>query len=347
MKTPTPIRVLLVDDSALVRLAYTRLLQAEGDIVVVGTAENGRQALDMVRQLHPDVVVTDLVMPEMDGVAFVRQQMRSAPLPILVSSVLSESHAQVLDALDAGALDFVHKPTSGRLSEVGAEMRAKVRLAAGISPEALHHLAQVARSTPPMQKVASLRPQVDLIAIAASTGGPQALRALLGSLPAQFPVPLAIVQHIPQGFTRLLAERLDALSPLEVVEAEEGLPLKPGRAVIARAGEHLKFQRRNQQVVCHLDDEPAEALHRPSADVLFTSAAQVFGSHVLAVVLTGMGQDGLRGAAEIKARGGRVIAESSATAVVFGMPRAVQEAGLADIVSPLDKIPRIIVKYIQ
>jgi len=348
MKAPNPIRVLVVDDSALVRLAYTRLLQAEGDIVVVGTAENGRQALEMVRQLQPDVVVTDLVMPDMDGLAFVRQQMRTAPLPILVSSVLSESHARVLEALEAGALDFVHKPTSGRLSEMGAEMRAKVRMAARISPEALRHLAQVTRSTPAVQEAAPPpRPQVHLITIAASTGGPQALRTILGRLPAHFTVPLAIVQHIPQGFTRLLAERLNALSPLEVVEAAEGLPLKPGRAVIARAGAHLKFHRRNHQVVCHLDDEPADTLHRPSADVLFASAAQVFGRHVLAVVLTGMGQDGLAGAAEIKARGGRVIAESSATAVVFGMPRAVQEAGLADIVSPLDKIPRIIVKYIR
>ncbi len=349
MNASRPIRVLLVDDSALVRLTLTRLLQAEGDIEVVGTAENGLQALEMVRRLQPDVVVTDLMMPEMDGVTFIHQQMHIAPMPILVVSALSQSNEETLKALEAGALDFVQKPTSGRLSEMGEDLRQKVRLAAGVSPQALQNLARLARAVPalPGEGLTLARPEVHLIVIASSTGGPQALRALLSSLPGTLPVPLAIVQHLPEGFTSLLAERLNALSPLEVVEAQEGLSLRPGRVVVARAGYHLKFRQQNHEVTCHLDSEPADSLHRPSADVLFASAAEVFGAHVLAVVLTGMGRDGTAGAAVVKARGGRVIAESSATAVVFGMPRAVQEAGLADIVSPLDKIPQIIVKYLQ
>ncbi len=361
MPKQRPIRVLVVDDSAFVRRALKQMLEAEGDIEVVGTAKNGREALAQVSQLNPDVVTTDLIMPEWDGLAFIRAQMRRRPVPIVVVSVVSEGGEKALKALEAGAVDFVQKPTRlliDKLFTMGAELRARVRAAAQVSPHTLQRLANGAQGiqhvfpqtltprlgTGPLRRLGS--GQADVVVIASSTGGPQALRFLLSHLPRELPVPVLVAQHMPEGYTRPFAERLDAISPLEVVEAENGLVLKPGRVVIGRAGWHLKLIATSQEVLCRLSRTPQDKLHFPSADVLFRSAAEVYGNRVLAVVLTGMGNDGQEGAAWVKAQGGHVVAEAEATAVVYGMPRAVIEAGLADTIVPLDKIPQAIVEYL-
>lgn len=354
--TQHPIRVLVVDDSAFVRKALTEMLQAEGDIVVVGKARNGREALTRVRELQPDVVTTDLMMPEWDGVAFIRAQMQARPLPIVVVSVLSENAEMVLQALEAGAVDFVQKPTrlfTDDLYTLGQALREKVRLAASVPETALRQLVQTTRKDlqpappPAPERVALVSKEVKtaVVVVAASTGGPQALRYLLSRLPEDFPVPLAIVQHMPEGYTAPFALRLNELSPLQVHEAQDGLTLRPGMAVLGRAGWHLRLEAGPEGPVCRLSRKP-DTLHRPSADVLFASAAEAFGAKVLAVVLTGMGQDGTQGAAAIKQAGGRVLAESETSAVVYGMPRSVIEAGLADGVGPLDKLPELIVEYL-
>lgn len=359
------LRVLVVDDSSLVRQVAKKVLEAEGDIEVVGMAQNGQEALHKVLLLEPDVVVTDLLMPERTGLDFIRAQMQKRPLPIVVMSVISANNRMTLAALEAGAVDFVHKPTTwgeDTLNTWGKILRERVREAAQAHITQLHRLIQtvediseVKQESLPSPETTSLSSAVTprvvaeayAIAVAASTGGPQALRYLLSRLPGDLP-PVLIVQHIPQGYSQALAERLNAISRLQVVEAAEGMALEPGKAYVGKAGWHLTVVRPQPAMaaICHLTRQPPHQ-HYPAADVLFSSVAKVFGERALAVVLTGMGRDGQQGAAWLKACGATVIAESEMSAVVYGMPRAVVQAGLADRVLPLDEIPQAIVEWWQ
>ena len=345
MSSSDRVRVLVVDDSAYVRKVVSQMLSRSPSIDVVGTARDGREALERVEELKPDVVTCDLIMPDLDGVGFVQEQMARRPVPIVIVSVASEVGELVLNALDAGAVDFIQKPTalaSDRLLEMSDDLIAKVRTAAAARVRAV----DLAPATPKQVSALVTRGAFDIVVIGISTGGPQALRSLIPRLPAALPVPVAIVLHMPVGYTELYAQKLNELSPLSVREAEEGLVLDGGMVVIAPAGRHLSVRRNSVGVRAHLDVKPLDAQYRPSVDILFQSAADAYGPRVLAVVMTGMGSDGRDGAAWIKAKGGTVITESEDSCVVYGMPRSIDEAGLSDRSISLDAMADAILGYL-
>lgn len=329
------VRVLIVDDSAYVRKIVKEML-SRGGLDVVGAARDGEEGLRLVEELKPDVVTCDLIMPGTDGVSFIRQQMARRPLPIIVVSIAAEASETVLAALDAGAIDFVQKPTAlatEKIFAIGDELVAKVMAAAGAPLGAVGRL--VAEAAVPARPRAYAN-RFDLVAIGVSTGGPQGLKAVIPALPGDFPAAVAIVLHMPIGYTEGYAKRLNEMTALTVVEARDGERVRPGHVYLAPAGQHLGFRRdAAEQVVASLDIRPLDTPHRPSVDVLFQSAAAMYGERVLAVVMTGMGSDGREGAAWVKARGGCVITEAQETCVVYGMPRSVVEAGLSDAAVPL------------
>ena len=343
MTTNGVTRVLVVDDSAYVRKVVTQMLSRSPLVEVVGTARDGREALDRVLELRPDVVTCDLIMPNLDGVGFVTEQMARKPIPIVIVSVASEAGELALNALDAGAVDFIQKPTalaSERLLEISDELIGKVKGAAIAKLRALP--MAVHTRTPAMARLVP-RGTFDAIVLGISTGGPQALRSMLPQLPADLPVPMAIVLHMPVGFTELYAKKLDELSLLRVCEASDGMEMEPGTVLLAPAGRHLMLRRNDRgTVVAHLDLRPLDTPHRPSVDVLFQSAADAYHGRVLGIVMTGMGDDGREGAAWIKAKGGTIVTESEDSCVVYGMPRAIVEAGLSDQAVDLDRMAEAI-----
>lgn len=343
------IRVLVVDDSAYVRKVVKQMLSRSPFIEVVGTAADGEAALELVEELDPDVVTLDLVMPRLDGVGFLREQMRRRPLPVLVLSIASESGGLALTALDTGAIDFVQKPTAlanERVFEISDELIDKVKAAASVGVRnrvAVHSAGAVVAEGRPLVPSLVRATRAEVVVIGISTGGPSALKQLVPALAADFPLPVAIVLHMPVGYTEMYAQRLAEVSALEVVEAREGDLVRPGRVLLAQAGRHLSFLRRpDGTVVVHLDARPFDTPHRPSVDVLFQSASEVYGEGVVALVMTGMGTDGRNGAAWVKAHGGTVVTEAEESCVVYGMPGAVVEAGLSDASAPLDMLPRLL-----
>ena len=332
------VRVLVVDDSAYVRKMVTQMLSRSPFVEVVATAHDGREALELAERLKPDVITCDLTMPEMGGVQFVQTQMSRAAIPIVIMSIANRAGEEVLAALDAGAIDFVQKPTalaSDRLLDVADELLDKVKAAARasvrVAPEP---------GAPPMPIAMPRRAtsSVDVVVIGISTGGPQGLKVLIPRLPADLPVPVAIVLHMPVGYTEMYARKLDELSALHVSEAQQGDEVAAGRILLAPAGRHLTFRRRERGVTAHLDLRPLDMPHRPAVDVLFQSAAEVYGARTLGVVMTGMGSDGREGSAWIKARGGRILTEAEESCVVYGMPRSVVEAGLSDSSFTIDNM---------
>ena len=341
------LRVVVVDDSAYVRKVVREILSRSPFIEVVGAARDGREALDLVEQLDPDVVTCDLIMPELDGVGFVREQMQRRPVPIIIMSVAKETAEAALTALDAGAIDFVQKPTalaSEKIFEISAELIEKVKAAGQIALSRL-------RITPERAKTPAIAPAtqitgshaVDVVVIGISTGGPQALKRLIPQLPEDFPVPILMVMHMPIGYTEMYAAKLNELAPLEVREAAEGDEVKPGRVFLAPAGRHLSVKRNGGgKIVTHLDAKPFNTLHKPAVDVLFQSVAEVYGPRVLGIVMTGMGSDGRQGAAWIKSQGGLIFTEAESSCVVYGMPSVVKEAGLSDRSIDLDQMSRAI-----
>jgi two-component system chemotaxis response regulator CheB len=337
-------RVLVVDDSAYVRKVLSQLLSRGGGIEVVGVAREGNEALELAEELHPDVITCDLVMPELDGVGFVRTQMSRQPVPIVIVSVANESGELVLSALDAGAVDFVQKPTAlatDRLLEIGQELVEKVKAAAGA-----HARTPAISSRTEAPSLLKSKGEIDVIVIGISTGGPQALKALIPRLPANLSVPVAIVLHMPVGYTQLYAEKLDETSAVRVREARDQEVIEAGTVYIAPAGRHLTLERNGHSVRTKLDVRPLDTLYRPSVDVLFQSAANVFGARVLGVVMTGMGSDGREGAAWIKAKGGTIITETEDSCVVYGMPRSVVEAGLSDASYDLAQMAAAILEHV-
>jgi two-component system chemotaxis response regulator CheB len=339
-------KVLVVDDSAYVRKVVTQMLSRSPFLEVVATARDGREALEIAADMQPDVITCDLNMPEMDGVAFVQAQMARRPIPIVIISVVNGAGEQVLSALDAGAIDFLQKPTalaSDRLLEVADELIEKVKAAAA-APMNRPVVDPPRETLPPL-----VRPgtgAVDVVVLGISTGGPQALKVVIPQLPADLPVPVAIVLHMPPGYTELYAAKLNEVTRLEVKEAAEGDVLEAGLVLLAPAGRHMTFRRTGDRVVCHLDLRPLDTLHRPAVDVLFKSAAEVYGARTLGVVMTGMGSDGREGAAWIKARGGRILTEAERSCVVYGMPRSVVEAGLSDDAVPLGRMAEAILRQL-
>ncbi len=347
------IRVLVVDDSAFMRKAIAMMLEEEPEITVVGTARDGLDAVNQVKRLKPDLVTMDVEMPRMDGIEAVRQIMATQPTPILMISSITKKGAQAtIDALQAGAVDFISKELSFvslEITNIRGELIAKAKAIAGARSRfarlrTFTHKHIASKSIASAPSVGFERAQA--IVIGVSTGGPSALRAVVPHLPANFPLPVFIVQHMPPHFTTSLATRLDSLSSIRVVEAKGGEVAKAGHVYIAPGGKQLILQKRGADVILTTPDEP-HTLHRPSVDVMFGSAVNQYGGNLLGVIMTGMGNDGLEGARRIKQSGGRLLAQDEQTSVVYGMPRAVTRANLVDTVLPLDHLAGTIIKTIQ
>lgn len=351
------IRVLIVDDSVVIRKILSDVLSGDPDIEIAGVAANGRIALQKIPQTNPDVVTLDVEMPEMNGIETVKELRKTYPvLPVIMFSTLTErGAAATLDALTMGASDYVTKPAN-----VGSVTTAQERIREQLIPK-VKALAggKTARSTPPAAaspsgavpekkaalpfKTAPVRQpsangKIECVCIGVSTGGPNALLELIPTIPADFPVPIVIVQHMPPVFTKALADRLNSKSQIEVVEAADGMALEEGRAMIAPGGLHLVLRRDRTRVLAATNEDPPENSCRPAVDVLFRSVVDIYGARTLGVVLTGMGQDGLRGCEVIKDAGGDVFVQDEETSVVWGMPGFVANSGLADRVLPLHRL---------
>jgi len=335
------IRVLIVDDSVVIRRMLSDCLAADPDLEVVGTAADGHIGLAKITQLAPDVVTLDMEMPVMGGIETLKAIRQTHPrLPVIMFSTLTErGAAATLDALSLGANDYVTKPAN-----VGSVSVALQRIKDELVPKikALCRRPVVPAPRLPVRMlpsaVAAGGTRIDLVAIGVSTGGPNALVAMLPELAANFPVPVVIVQHMPPLFTRLLAERISAISGRPAREGETGAELLPGDIWIAPGGFHMEVERAAQGARLLLHEGPPECSCRPAVDVLFRSVARVFGKRALGVVLTGMGQDGLVGSQHLREAGGQILAQDEASSVVWGMPGAVSQAGLADKVLPLSEI---------
>lgn len=345
MREDRLVRVLVVDDSAFMRKVIQDIVSAAPGLKAVGTARNGTDAIKKASLLKPQVITMDVEMPGMDGLEALQAIMRESPTAIIMVSSLTPSGAETtLQCLAAGAVDFIQKP-SGSISLdmeiVGAELVEKIRLAS----RAKFHVPHAGLQAPstetcpiaPRKKPLRGGP-FDLLVIATSTGGPRALQEVIPKLPADFPAPVAVVQHMPKGFTASLAQRLDHLSPLTVVEGREGLPLCPGMVVIAPGDHHLLLRPHGGRIRCALSQTPPVHSVRPAADPLFESVALLPDVHPVGVILTGMGKDGTEGAKALKTRGTIMLGESPETAVVYGMPRSAHEAGVIDQLLPLHQI---------
>lgn len=336
------IRVLVVDDSAFARKVIRDVLSAQPDVEVVGTARDGLEALEKHDELLPDVVTLDLAMPNLDGLGVLAALRGTSTAKVVVVSIAGSSSEQGLAALDAGAVEVVHKPTAlatDRLFEMSDDLVRAVRAASAAARHPAPHGADTApHDADTARLVSPLAATKRVVVIGASTGGPNAVSRLLKAIPPDFPVPIAVVLHLPTGYTGPYAERLDGLCAITVREAGDGVPLAAGTAVIARAGYHLKLRQRGGVLVAVSDLSPVHVPHRPSVDVLFGSAAETTGPATLGVVLTGMGDDGLEGSRAIRAAGGEILTETEASCVVYGMPRAVWEAGLATAEVPLSRM---------
>lgn len=365
-------RVLVVDDSVVFRRMVAHELDADPALEVVGTAANGKIALGKLTQVNPDVVILDVEMPELDGLATLRELRKTHPrLPVIMFSALTERGASAtLDALSLGATGYFAKPnlTAGLEDSLRIireslipEIKAICARSAASAPGAstASGIRRLTVEGPPLSRtLAPLNPgsggfkartptRVDVVLVGTSTGGPTALAELFASLPADLPVPVLVVQHMPPMFTKTLAERLTAHSSLKVTEGAAGVLPTAGRAWIAPGDFHMAVSGSAADPRLSLNQEPHENSCRPAADVLFRTAAQVYGPHVLAVVMTGMGQDGLRGCEAVKAAGGQVIVQDEATSVVWGMPGIVSKSGLADKVLPLPQLGAEIVRKVK
>lgn len=342
-QSDAPIRVLVVDDSAFMRFAITKHLNEASGILVVGAARDGVEALELIPKFNPDVVTLDVEMPRLDGLGTLRRIMADFPRPvIMLSSLTVEGARETVQALTAGAVDFVAKPSNkANIETVMVEVISKIRK---VARARVYKIASdsVERGTPAFssqRSTRSLRSSDKIVVIGSSTGGPRALNTVIPQLPANLPAAILIVQHMPVGFTRSLAERLDSISQISVKEAEPGDRPEIGRALLAPGGFHMVLDRDGQ---ISLNQNPTVHGVRPAIDVTMISVAQRFGNSTIGVVLTGMGSDGTNGCTLIHSIGGFVIAEDESTSVVWGMPRSVFESGATNEVVPLPEVARSI-----
>lgn len=355
-----PIRVLVVDDSVVVRRLVTDVLSADPDIDVVASAANGLIALRRLDSIEVDVITLDIEMPELDGIGTLKQlRLQKRRTPVIMFSTLTERGAQMtLDALAAGASDYVTKPSNmGSVAEsresVRAQLIPKIKGLAGrrAPAPARTTVAAAPAARPAPRPAGSPVTTPRAVVLGCSTGGPEALAQVLNALPADFPVPILVVQHMPPVFTKMFAERLDRSCPLRVIEATSDLPVRPGTVYVAPGDFHMEVVPSRLGVrgeaTTRLQSNPPENFCRPAVDVLFRSAAAVYGGALLAVVLTGMGSDGRVGSTAIRAANGRVIVQDRETSVVWGMPGSVAEHGLADEVLPLAEIAGAMVRSVK
>jgi two-component system chemotaxis response regulator CheB len=347
------IRVLIVDDSAVVRGLVLRWLQVEDGIEIAGIAMNGREAVTMAGKLQPDVIILDVEMPELDGLGAIPQILKDCPhARILMASTLTQRNAEItLKALSLGAADYVPKPETGKIAAAAdfkRDLIARVRALGARTRRAVAPAAQVAR---PAVGAQTLRPGMkrpaEIIVVGSSTGGPQALSKLITQIGGRLRTPVLIVQHMPAMFTAILAEQLNKASPAPVVEAKDGMPLKAGSIYIAPGDFHMRVVRRHGAAIAQLDQGPPVNFCRPAVDPLFASAAEFYGDATLGAILTGMGSDGRAGAQAIVAKGGAVIVQDEASSVVWGMPGACYNSGLAAAIRPIDELGQTLTIFAQ
>jgi two-component system, chemotaxis family, protein-glutamate methylesterase/glutaminase len=335
------IRVLVVDDSALMRKLIPQVLQRDPSIEVVGTAMDGAMGLKKIDELHPHVVTLDIDMPRMDGIEMLRQITRKHRVPVIVVSAQTDASASItLRALAFGAFDFVTKPQDaalGRLDQIAAELAQKIKVAAASGPPKMIITVPTLKPKTTRRTTMPSAP-TKIVAIGISTGGPNALQYVFSQMPADFPGCIVVVQHMPEGFTQMFARRLDESSALEVKEAQSGDLLLAGRVLICPGDRHIKVRRMEHGKIAILVDQPRVNGHRPSADVLFNSVAQEFGNNAVGVLMTGMGEDGAAGLGALQAAGAITAAQSPDTCVVDSMPRAAIERGF---VSKIISLPNV------
>jgi two-component system, chemotaxis family, protein-glutamate methylesterase/glutaminase len=347
----SPRRVLVVDDSAFMRRMTSQIIDASGEFIVAGTARNGYEALKQVHALEPDIVTLDVDMPELDGLSALGYIMSETPRPVVMLSAGTTSSGQTatLRALELGAVDFVLKP-SGSISldlpMISERLLEALRAAATANPAGLRMLARPA-STDGNERLAIASSATNVVVIASSTGGPRALAAIVPHLPRTLPAAVLVVQHMPPGFTKSLAQRLDLVSPIRVDEAQDGEAVMHGRVYVAPGGWHMTVRDDGGGPTIALEQSPSVWGVRPAADLLFRSAAELFGASTVAVVLTGMGRDGADGARAVRVAGGRAIIQDRETATIFGMPQAALSLAGADRVAPLGEISAAITELVD
>ncbi len=331
------IRVLVVDDSALIRDVLSKTLAQDGDIEVVGTANDPLDAREKIKALDPDVVTLDIEMPNMNGLAFLQKIMRLRPMPVvMVSTLTTRGASETMLALELGAVDFVAKPghdLSGGLEAFGATLRDKVRVAAASDVQSRVHRAPA----PDLPLKTAAAPNGAVIAIGASTGGVEAIRQVLSQIPPDCP-PIVIAQHMPKGFTARFAHRLNELVAVRVLEASDRLPLERGTAYVAPGDFHLRVEKSSGQLKCRVTHDDAASGHRPSVDVLFHSVAKVVGPLAVGAILTGMGRDGAQGLRAMREAGAFTIGQSQGSALIYGMPKVAAEIGAVVEEAPVEKI---------
>ena len=341
-----PIKVLVCDDSALMRRIISDIFSSDPEIIVVGTAKNGKEALDLIPVLNPDVLTLDIEMPVLNGLEALPMIWRKYKLPTIMLSSLTQDGAEAtIQALELGAFDFVGKPSGSislDLAKVGPALISKVKAAAKKEQvvQSTKYFKPLPQPTPaPPKPMRGHKRVEEILAIGTSTGGPRALQVVLSHLPAELPAAVVIVQHMPAGFTKSLAARLDQLCRVRVHEAHDGQVLEEGHVYIAPGDNHMRIVEQGAGTyVIRLDKQPPVGGHRPCVDVMFESLSELQRVRIRATILTGMGGDGSNGMVKIKARGGRTIAEAQESCVVFGMPRTAIAKGCVDIVVPLDRI---------
>lgn len=352
------ISVVVVDDSAFMRKALSSMLEKDPEIKVVATARDGQEGLDLIRKHNPDVITLDIEMPRMDGLTALKHIMMEMPKPVLmVSSLTVEGAEATLKAMELGAVDFIPKQLSKvslDIVKIELDLQAKVKQIARrkFRPPVLARkpcIPSASTTCPPGESETRreiVRPSGslvrDVVAIGVSTGGPPAVQKVLSGLPKDFPAAIVIAQHMPAAFTGPFAKRLDGVCQVNVKEAETGDRLMPGHVFIAPGGKHLKLHQKVSRVEIEITTDPVEALYKPSANVLVGSAAEAVGRRALGVILTGMGSDGMEGVKILKQKGGRALAQSDASCVVYGMPKAIVDAGLADEIVDIEEMAQAI-----
>ena len=343
-----PIRLLIVDDSPFMRRAISSLVEGEENIKVVGTAKDGQDAIRQIQDLKPDIATMDIEMPVMDGLTALKIIMEKFPLPVIMLSSLTEEGAkETLDALDLGAADYIPKNLSNvslNILKIKDDLISKIKAITAkkyfFKPRVNGHEGEHIKTTQFKEsEIAFKNNKIDIVAIGSSTGGPKALQDVIPKLPQNFPVPIILVQHMPKAFTGSFAERLSSISHIKVIEAAGGEIIKPGIAYLSPGDKHLSIVKEKRgDFIISLSNEPEDLINRPSVSVMMESVAKGYPGKALGVILTGMGSDGLLGMKKIKETGGKTIAQNEATCVVYGMPKAVVDAGVADMVLPIYKI---------